>query len=343
MTIKELARICNVSSATISNVINGTGRVSPETARRIREVIQQTGFQPSYLGKGLRAKASGMIGVIADDLIMFNIPGIIDGIMECCEAHGYHIILQNLRLYSRWSDSWFNDDALYQSVLQPALEQLRRFRVDGVLYVGGHEHTVRGIGQDPKTPVVCIYAFPEDPDVPAFILDDVGGGAKAARFLIENGHGKIGFIGGEPDNIHVINRLKGYRQALEDAGLTYDPELVYCKHWGRQTGFEAAEKLLANGATAVICAQDFIAAGVYDYLSAQGLHAGRDLSVIGYDNTDAADFLAPSLTSMALPLHEIGYRAAQCLLDLLHGAQIPRELRVPVAGELVQRNSVGRP
>ena len=340
MTIKELARLCNVSPATVSNVVNGTGRVSPETERRVREIILQTGYQPSLLGKGLRAKDSRMIGVVADDLTMFTVPRIIDGIMEQCGAQGYHIILENLRLYARWSDTWFGDDALYQSALQPALEQLRRFRVDGIVYVGGHERPVRGLEQNEDTPLVGTYAFPEDPDVPAFVLDDVAGGDAATRYLLECGHRRIGFIGGEPDNIHVIDRLRGYRGALEARGVAPDPALVHCNHWSRQTGFEAAGRMLAQGATAVVCTQDFIAAGVYDYLSMHGLQAGRDLSVVGYDNTDAAGFLAPALTSMALPLHGIGVRAAECLMGILRGGEIPRNLRAPVAGELVTRSSV---
>ena len=196
MTIKELARLCNVSPATISNVLNGTGRVSSETADRVWEAIRATGYRPSFLGKGLRAKDSGMIGVIADDLTMFNVPGIIDGIMECCDGEGYHIILENLRLYARWSDAWFDDDALYQSALQPALEQLHRFHVDGIVYVGGHERPVRGIGQSADTPVVGTYILPVDLDVPAFVLDDVAGGGTATRCLLDNGHRRIGFIGG---------------------------------------------------------------------------------------------------------------------------------------------------
>lgn len=342
MTIKELAQLCNVSSATVSNVINGKGRVSPETVKRIQDVVRQTGYHPSYLGKGLRAKASGMIGVIADDFTMFNIPRIIDGIMEYSEAQGYHIILENLRLYARWSDAWFNDDSLYQSALQPALEQLRRFRVDGMLYIGGHERKVHGIVQNVDTPVVSVYAFPDDPAVPAFVLDDVSGGRTATLHLLECGHRRIGFIGGEPDNIHIIDRLRGYREALETCGIAYDPALVYCTHWGRQTGVDATGKMLEQGATAVLCAQDFIAAGVYDYLSMHGLQAGRDLSVVGYDNTDAAEFLAPALTSMALPLQEIGYQAAKCLLGYLRGNEIPDGLQVPVAGELVRRCSVAK-
>ena len=342
MTIKELARLCNVSPATISNVLNGTGRVSSETADRVREAIRATGYRPSFLGKGLRAKDSGMIGVIADDLTMFNVPGIIDGIMECCDGEGYHIILENLRLYARWSDAWFDDDALYQSALQPALEQLHRFHVDGIVYVGGHERPVRGIGQSADMPVVGTYILPVDPDVPAFVLDDVAGGGTATRCLLDNGHRRIGFIGGEPDNIHVIDRLRGYRDALEARGIAYDPDLVFCRHWDRETGFEGAGRLLERGVTAVACAQDFIATGVYDYLVAHGLRAGRELSVVGYDDSDVARFLAPPMSSVALPLHEIGVSAAECLIGMLHGGAVPRNLRRPVAGTLSERSSVAR-
>ena len=330
MTIKKLARLCNVSPATISNVLNGTGRVSSETADRVWEAIRATGSRPSFLGKGLRAKDSGMIGVIADDLTMFNVPGIIDGIMECCDGEGYHIILENLRLYARWSDAWFDDDALYQSALQPALEQLHRFHVDGIVYVGGHERPVRGIGQSADTPVVGTYILPVDPDVPAFVLDDVAGGGTATRCLLDNGHRRIGFIGGEPDNIHVIDRLRGYRDALEARGIAYDPDLVFCRHWDRETGFEGAGRLLERGVTAVACAQDFIATGVYDYLAAHGLRAGRELSVVGYDDTSFASLCAMPLTTIHQPIEQLAQYAVECIIRRANGEMVPSSTVFPV-------------
>ena len=124
MTIKEIAKICNVSTATVSNVINGKNKSSNETTKKIMDVIRESGYQPSYLAKNLRSKRTKTIGIIVEDLMLFNIPAIIEGIMECCEKNGYKIILENLRLYVRWHGEWFHNDELRENELRDALKQV---------------------------------------------------------------------------------------------------------------------------------------------------------------------------------------------------------------------------
>jgi len=340
MTISEIAKLCNVSAATVSNVINGKGRASRETVERIQKLIAETGYQPDFLGRSLRSHSTGLIGVIADDIVQFSVPPIIDGAMACCEERGYHLILENLRLYARWSDTWFGDEEKYQSVLQPALAQMRRFKVDGILYIGGHEREIHGIEQSASTPVVVAYAFPDTPRVPAFVIDDEQGGYMQTRYLLDRGHRRIGYIAAEPDNIHVINRVRGWRRALEEAGIQPEEALLSYGRWGRKSGYENTPRMLEAGVTAVLCAQDDMAGGVYDYLSEHGLAAGRELSVLGYDNSDIASFLKPSLTTISLPLYEIGFSAAGCLVNLINDRPIPTGSITQIPGELVERESV---
>lgn len=125
VTIKEIARECNVSPTTVSNILNGRPNVGEETKKRVLEVVRKRGYQPNYIARGLRIQKTRMIGIIVEDLVQFSTAGVVDGIMEQCEKLGYRTIVQNLRLYSRWSDAWFDDENAYYSILNPALQEVR--------------------------------------------------------------------------------------------------------------------------------------------------------------------------------------------------------------------------
>ena len=119
ITVKEIARRCGVSATTVSNILNGKPKVSEETRQRVLDVIRETGYQPNYIAQGLRNRKTRMIGIIAEDIAQFSTPPIIEGMMEFFESRGYRTIVQNLRLYARWSDQWYEKDAEYHSILDP--------------------------------------------------------------------------------------------------------------------------------------------------------------------------------------------------------------------------------
>ena len=111
ITIKEIARECNVSPTTVSNILNGKPKVSQETKERVLETVNRLGYRPNYIAQGLRNQKTKMIGIIAEDIAQFTTPEIVEGIMSYCEENGYRSIVKNLRLYARWSDSWYNKEA----------------------------------------------------------------------------------------------------------------------------------------------------------------------------------------------------------------------------------------
>ena len=110
------------------------------------------------------------------------------------------------------------------------------------------------------------------------------------------------------------SRLEGYQKALFEGGILYDPDMVTYGDWDRQSGYENTDILLEKGATAIFCMNDFMAGGAYDRLEELGLHAGKDVAVAGYDNREMACYEKPPLTTMALPLHDIGYKACQIII-----------------------------
>lgn len=344
ITIKEIARECNVSPTTVSNILNGRPNVGEETRKRVLEIVRERGYQPNYIARGLRIQKTRMIAIIVEDLVQFSTAGVVDGIMQSCEKLGYRTIVQNLRLYSRWSDSWFDDEQAYYSILNPVLQQIRQIQADGVIYVAGHERYIRCFPTDFPLPAVVSYAYEKSDRVPSVVLDDERGGYEMTRYLISMGHQRIGVIGGREDNIHTQKRLLGYQRALYEEKLFFDPDLVCYGDWERKSGYAMTEKLLNAKATAVFCMADRMAGGVYDYLEAHGLSAGKDLSVVGFDNQDMAEYFRPALTTMELPLRELGHKAAEILLERLENGEEAetkvKEWKVPC--RLVVRDSVQR-
>ena len=339
MTIKEVAKICGVSPATVSNVINGKHKAGNETTRKILDVIKENDYHPNQIAQGLRRQSTRLVGLLAEDMTMFSTPLIIDGIVRFCEENGYNVILENMRLYARWQDSWFHNNQKYQSALQPAIRELMSLRVDGMIYIAGHERIVEGFDELP-VPTVAAYTYTTNPTVPAVVIDDEKGGYEITNHLIRMGHRKIGVLAGEMDNLHAQARIRGYQKALFENGLLCDLDLIHYCAWNREAGYQAAGLFSDSGVTAVFCFSDQIAGGVYDYMHAHNMKVGKDISVAGYDDQVMAEYLYPSLTTMKLPLFDIGYHSAQKLIQLLSGEK-PEEPDVEkLSCKMILRDSV---
>ncbi|MBO4680253.1 MAG: LacI family DNA-binding transcriptional regulator [Lachnospiraceae bacterium] len=343
VTIKDIAASCGVSISTVSNVLNGKkNKVSEEMAAKIRAEVERTGYRPNYLAKSLRAISTKTIGIIAEDLIVFSAPPIIEGVMNCCEEHGYNVVIENMRLFGRWSGRWMHDEALFQSALQPVLAKMDAMNVDGILYVGGHEHTVSKLTSVNNLPIVMSYAIAADKEIPTFRLDDVSGGYDVTKYLVSKGHKRIGVIAGEYDNTHTVNRIIGIQKAMFEEGILFDPSLVeYCT-WNKAGGYKGMKALIDKDITAVFCMSDSIASGAYAFLKEKGLEPGLDISVMGYDNQEISSFLNPEVTTMALPLEEIGYKAADKIIEMINDPfSVDKEKTdIRIKSTLVERQSV---
>lgn len=342
ITIKDIASICGVSISTVSNVLNGkSNKVSEEVAKKILDTVAETGYRPNVLARNLRSNQTKTIGVLAEDLIVFSASSMIEGIMKCCEEQGYNIIIENMRLFGRWHGAWLHDEALFQSALQPVLSKIDSMNVDGLLYVGGHEHTVNKLSSANNLPIVMAYAIAADTKIPTFRLDDANGGYEAVKYLLSKGHRKIGIIAGEPDNTHTINRVQGVHKAMFEAGILFNPENIVYKQWNREGGYSGMKELFGKDLTAVFCMSDAIAAGAYSFLTEKGLTPGKDLSIMGYDNQEVASLITPTITTMMLPLEELGFQAAKKLISEIENPESASELcDVRIKSTLIERESV---
>ncbi|WP_130837619.1 LacI family DNA-binding transcriptional regulator [Lachnoclostridium sp. Marseille-P6806] len=316
VTIKEIARECGVSPATVSNILNGKKNVGEETRRRVMEVVKARGYRPNIIAQGLRNQKTRTIGIIAEDFTQFSVPAIIDGAMAECEHFGYRTTVQNLRLYSRWKGSWFYNARMVSSVLGPAIRELETIMVDGIIYIAGHGRRFE-VPQVEGMPIVLTYAYPDGGETPYTVIDDRQGAFDITRYLIERGHRRIGVIAGAMDNLHTQLRLQGHQEALFEAGALYDPTLIVCSDWEKTGGYAECAALLSRGVTAIFCMNDRMAGGVYQYCHEHGIMVGRDISVAGFDNELISEYQYPELTTMEIPLFRFGTTAVRQLISLM--------------------------
>lgn len=317
ITVKDIAKICNVSPSTVSNILNGRPNVGEETRERVMKVIEETGYHPNYFASGMRKQSSRTICIIVEDLKQFTTPPIVVAIMAYCEDMGYRTILINLRMYDRWQDTWYQDEKKLCSALHPALKEAEAIRADGLIYVAGHGRILKCFPKDFMIPTVVAYATSENDRYPSILIDDENGGYDMGKYLVSMGHKNIGVITGVENNMHSQKRLAGFQKALFEAGVLYNPEWTFHGNWQRESGYRLAPKVYKSGVSVIWCMNDQMAAGVYDYLYENDIIVGRDISVAGFDNMENSEYMYPRLTTNEIPLAEIGRRSAETIVRII--------------------------
>lgn len=332
ITLKELADRCGVSTATVSNAINGKSNISESTRLRILQMITETGYKPNFLARNLRVTTKRTIGLIIEELTAFSSTIIIEGIMHYFEEQKYETILYNMRVYS--NPNWMNDEEFLQKGVNNAVGELLSKQVNGIIHVAEHSRKLKYYNQNLPVPVVISYAYPDDRKISYVSIDDESSTEKMAEYIISKGHTKIAMICGLKDNLHAQKRYNSFKNVLRKHNIPFDENLCVFANWNREAGKIAASKVLKEGVTAVFCHNDFLAAGVYDYMYEHNMQPGKDLLVTGFDDHIISTYLHPEITTMKLPLLEIGRKSAGLMDNLIktdgkcdiEGFEIPCEL-----------------
>jgi len=339
-TIREISECTGVSIATVSKVLNGQPGVSLETQEAVMAAAKKLNYRPNLNARNLKKGTNRTIGVIAEDLTVFNTPGIVDGIGVCCESRSYHYILGNLRFNKR-----FGHDTDYgkekSELLLDMMDEMLSKQVDGLLYIGCHSHVVAPLSEQKETRFVCAYCYSEDPAIPDVVYDDREAARKVAELLIAKGHSRIGIIAGSRDSCHTSNRLLGFQEALFEKGIPYNPRLTYYGEWERDQGYQHAASLISDGVTAIFAQNDLMAIGVIDYCNQKGIEIGKDLALIGFDNREISAVCRPALSTVALPLFDIGHTAAGIMLDMIEKEIHPDNKEILLQCNIVERESTG--
>ena len=341
-TNKEIAKACNVSVATVSNVFTGKGRVSEERRQYILKTARDMNYVPNDLARSLKQRSSRTIGIITEDLTVFNCPNIVDGIHEYLETMNYTYILGNLRLFRKYDNDFYHHEE-YSAKVTEEFQIMKSKQVAGIIYVGAHNRTIQSIPQDLGLPIVITYGKASDSRMTSVNYDDTKGAYDAVTELLREGHTRIGLVAGESTSVHTVQRTLGYRQALFDHHLPCEDRLIYQGIWTRDSGYEAARMLLTQNVTAIFCMNDIMAAGIYDYADKHRITIGKDLSIIGFDNRDICTVLKPELSTIGLPLGQLGTHSAKILIDMIeHRKEQPKPRDLKISCSLILRESTCR-
>ena len=310
-TIAKVAARAGVGVGTVSRVLNGSPSVSEETRHRVLEAIAALDYQPSAVARALSTGRAHAIGVVAPFFTDSSVIERLRGVSRTLAGAGYGLILLDVERVEQRRE-FFKSLAV-------------RGRIDGVLSISlaPTEREVRRL-EMAKLPIVLLDRA--HATLPAITIDDVEGGRMAAEHLLALGHRRIAFVGDEEENGFGFNssaqRREGFSEALDAAGAPLAPELVMRRPHGRDAAREAAVELLARDPrpTAVFASSDVQAIGVLEAAQAAGVPVPGELSVIGFDNVEAAQFTG--LTTVAQPLEESGALGAQMLLRAMAGERV---------------------
>lgn len=343
VTLRDVAKQANVSIATVSNVLNGNfAEVGKDTCDRVMQIVEELKYKPNRIAKSLRTRKSNTIGVIIEDITVFNTPDIIDGIGEYAESHGYNILLDNLRLYHRLGNQYSHIAECKEKIAR-IIDTMMHIESEGVIYVGAHYRDVTGIIEASEKPIVYTYCFTDGPDSRWVNFDDDEAAYHVTQYLIGQGHRRIAILTGMVESIPCQARLAGYQRAILDNRLMIHPSYVKVGDWTYRSGYEQGRLLLSepNPPTAVFAMNDLMAGGVLDAAREMGVSIPDSLSLVGFDNREGSFYYTPKLTTVEIPLKEMGTLAARTLIDRLEGTE-SGEPNPRLKCTLVERDSVKR-
>ncbi len=327
MTMKEVAQQAGVSIATVSHVINGTKHITAQTKQRVLDAMRQVNYKPAAHARQIRQGRAHTIGVLAEDIRAMPVPGIVSGISETLQGSGYRMLFSDLhlqdKLYNRYEET-----GLHRERINLGIALLLRSQVDGIIYVGMHDRFLDGIIDRVDTPLV--FAFSHGTDCSCVTYNNQEGAVAVVRHLVSLGHRRIALIAGHPHSYSTMQRLSGFQLAMRAAALPIHEGYIRYGDWSFDSGAREAEAIAAlpNPPTAVFAMNDLMAAGCLRALLDMGKSVPGDMSVIGFDDREIAGCLTPGLTTMRLPMSEIGAESAGLLLRLITNPGTPAERRV---------------
>lgn len=331
-SIMDLARRANVSPTTVSRVLNNSSHPVSEAVRlRVLQAAEELNYRPNALARAMITRRTQIVGVIVGDSSDPYFSAIVRGIETEARAHGYLVIICNTD----------RDPQVERNYLH----LLYDYQVDGIIFAGGSRHDCNGLStvlDELRAASVALVALNPHTLVAAEVrVDNVAASREMTEQLLELGHQRIALIGGPEDITTSAERLRGYRQALEAAGLPFDPDLVWPGAFTFESGVAAAHRYLAltERPTALFAANDQTAIGAMAVLRQAGVRIPEDVSVAGFDDILQARYVVPSLTTIAVPMHTLGEEGMRHVLAQLTGGNVAPLVCLP--HRLIVRDSTG--
>jgi LacI family transcriptional regulator len=331
-TIEDVAKLAGVSTATVSRVVNNNGNVTTKTGQRVLGAMQKLNYHPNKFARGLAGNLADGIGVVIQNFADPYAGMVLRGIESVTKKHHLQITVASANRSA-------NDE-------RKAIEFLRRQHYNVVILTTSvlSDDELLELSQEGTKLVHIGHYYLQAPEH-CIYLDDKQGGELATSYLVGQGHTKIAHLAFPEFSVSFDDRFRGYKSALEKAGLPYDEHLVVRpSDFDQTSAFEATKKLLERkkSFTAIFTATDMMAVGAYKALQSAGLRIPKDVSVVGYDDIDLASYLHPPLTTIKQPIQEMSTAAAQLAIRYLKGQSSREEVVQQFSPSLVVRESVER-
>ena len=330
VTIRAVAERAGVSAMTVSNVINGTGKVGPVTRATVLAAIEELGYRPNIAARRLAKARATTLGLVYSDRRTPFIDSVLLGALRATNARGLQFIAQA-------------EEGLTREAAEAAVRALVQSGAAAVLLVPPFAELLSGSGLFEKLGVAAaaIATGRGLPDISTVRVDNRAAMAAMTAHVVDRGHRRIGFLAGPTSFSVADERLAGFRDGMAANGLPVDPALVIRGGFDPASGAEAGRALLSlpDRPTAILCSSDDMAAGLIGEAHRMGLRLPQDLAVTGFDDTAIAARLWPPLTVIRQPVGDMAFRAVEQVLASLRSRQV--EDRV-VEFELVTRESVAR-
>ncbi|MGF1687035.1 substrate-binding domain-containing protein [Photobacterium japonica] len=328
-TIKDVARMAGVSTTTVSHVINKTRFVAEATQKKVLAAVDELNYAPSAVARSLKCNTTRTIGMLVTKSTNPFFAEVVHGVEEYLYGEGYTLILCN------------TEGNLVKQ--RDYLRMLAEKRVDGLLVMCSDldEQLLTLLERQKDLPMVVMDWGPESPHTDNIQDNAELGGYVATKFFIEHGHKAIGCLTGQSEKVACRERLKGFRKAMNEAGLTVNEDWLLEGDFECESAVEAAKAFIAmeSRPTAIFCFNDIMAMGLISTFQQAGIRVPEDVSIIGYDNIDLAPYFSPPLTTIHQPKRRLGKSAVEILMqrvkDKTHATQV-----FEMIPELVIRKSV---
>ncbi|WP_372663655.1 LacI family DNA-binding transcriptional regulator [Cohnella sp.] len=327
-TIYDVAKAAGVSTATVSKVINNTGRISEKTKEKINRIIEELNFRPNVIASAMKGKSTYQIAFLIPDVSNPVYAEYLKQIEERGQELGYNIVMCS-------TDDQADKEARH-------INLLKQRRIDGFIIASKFKN-VALLKQliSEKFPVVLFAHERPELSVSSVTVDDYIGGYMAASHLLALGHRRVGVIAEE--SVSSKERIRGYKSALSESDITVEDHLIVISGPAVLDAEIAAVKLLdrEDRPTAIFGCNDLLAIGVMQASRARGIQVPEQLSVIGFDDTLLCSIVSPKLTSISQPLRELGKEVMDMMIRKIEQDEVPKQ-RVRMLPEISVKESTAR-
>jgi LacI family transcriptional regulator len=318
-SIKDVAKIAGVSTATVSHTINNTRFVSEDVRKRVTAAMAQLGYQPNQVARSLRRQKSKTIGLMIPDISNFVYTRVAEGVEVKLRENGYHVILSN------------SHEKL--SVETEMIKVYNSLLLDGLIMIpalGEHSYLHKALSGN--YPVVFVDRRPRGFEGDCILLDNMKSTYDVTKMFISKGHRRIGLVTGDTQLSTTSERIQGYKNALRDSGLALDESLIKTGSFSHESGYELTRDAVKGcKATALFFASDMMTIGALDFLQEERLRIPEDVALISCNNFKWTEITKPSLSVVEQPSYEEGQKAAEVLLSRIanDGDEVPfQEYRI---------------